>query len=92
MADWLKKITNSLLVILTLLSPHRNTPRNQPITKITLVTTPFSYNDLKSNILPFLFRRDAAFFCAMNTTSSAGTTNYFCVKLQFFCVVLLVWL
>jgi len=36
MSDFLKKITNSLLAILTLLSPHRNSPRNQPITKITI--------------------------------------------------------
>ena len=36
MSDFLRKITNSVMVILTLLSPHRNTPRNQPITKITI--------------------------------------------------------
>jgi len=36
MADWLKNITNSVLAIIQKLSPHRNTPRSQAITKITI--------------------------------------------------------
>lgn len=36
MSDWLKGITNSLLAVLTRLSPHKNSPRNQPISKITV--------------------------------------------------------
>jgi len=54
MTDWLKKITNSLLVILTLLSPHRNTPRNQPITKITIHHT--AGNITLRALLDWLFR------------------------------------
>lgn len=36
MADWLRKITNSAMITLTLLSPHRNSPRTHPISKITV--------------------------------------------------------
>ncbi|MCL2188465.1 MAG: N-acetylmuramoyl-L-alanine amidase [Defluviitaleaceae bacterium] len=36
MNNWLEKITNSALAILKKISPHRNSPRNHPISKITI--------------------------------------------------------
>ncbi|MCL2200324.1 MAG: N-acetylmuramoyl-L-alanine amidase [Oscillospiraceae bacterium] len=33
---WLDNITNSLLTLFTMLSPHRSSPRNRPIAKITV--------------------------------------------------------